>query len=265
MSEMKENYRRNDRVRTVEAPGDHVIYGRNAVIELLESDRSIDKIFIKSGEREGSLKLITSLAANKKIPVLEASRQKLDELSGGGAHQGVVAMAAEKEYVTVEEILAVAEERGEKPFIVVADGIEDPYNLGAIIRTAECAGVHGLIIPKRRASGLTAVVAKASAGALQHLPIARVANLASEIEKLKKMGLWVYAAEAGGTDYYACDMSSPTVLILGSEGNGVSRLLKDISDYTVSIPMYGHITSMNVSAAAAVLMCEVARQHKSVK
>ncbi len=240
-----------------------VIYGRNAVIELLESGRSVDKIFVKSGEREGSLKLITALALKGHVPVLEASRQKLDELSQGGAHQGVVAMAAEKEYVSTEDILAIAAQRGEKPFVIIADGIEDPYNLGAIIRTAECAGAHGVIIPKRRASGLTAVVSKASAGALQHMPIARVANLAAEIDKLKEQGLWVYAAEAGGTPYYACDMKSPVALILGSEGKGVSHLLREKSDFMVSIPMYGHITSMNVSAAAAVLMCEVARQHRS--
>jgi 23S rRNA (guanosine2251-2'-O)-methyltransferase len=240
----------------------NLIYGRNAVIELLKAGHSIDKIYVKSGEREGSLKLITAEAKRLGIPVVETGKGKLDELAGGALHQGVVASAAEKNYVDIDYLLNLADQRGEKPFIIIADGIEDPYNLGAIIRTAECAGAHGLIIPKRRASGTTGIVAKTSAGAIQHLAIAKAANLASAVDELKKKGLWIYAAEAKGIPYYECDMNSPAAIILGSEESGVSKLLRDKSDFIVSIPLYGKITSLNVSAAAAVIFYETARQQR---
>lgn len=245
----------------------NVIYGRNAVIELLKSEgaaSSVDKIYVKSGEREGSLKYIEAMARKSGIPLLEASVTKLDEMTSGGSHQGVAAVTAEKTYVDIDDILAIASERGEAPFVVICDGIEDPYNLGAVIRSAECAGVHGIIIPKRRNATLTAAVAKASAGALEHMAIAKVANLASAVDELKEKGLWIYAAEAGGINYYDCDMKGACALIMGGENTGVSRLLREKSDFTVSIPLHGKINSLNVSAAAAVLVNEIARQHSSV-
>lgn len=240
----------------------NIIYGRNAVLELLKTGRSIDKILIKSGEREGSLKMIAAEARRLGIPVVEAGKSKLDELSSGALHQGVAALAAGKDYVDIDSILNLALEKNEKPFIVIADGIEDPYNLGAVVRSAECAGAHGLIIPKRRAAGTGGAVAKSSAGAIEYLPVARVSNLANTVDELKKKGLWIYAAESGGTNYYDCDMNSPAAVILGGEDSGISRILRDKSDFIVSIPLYGKISSLNVSAAAAVIFCEMARQHR---
>ncbi len=244
---------------------ENLVVGRNAVRELLKSARSIDKIFVLKGEREGSITMLVAQAIEAGIPVVECEKQKLDNMTGGMVHQGIVAMASAKEYVSVEDILEIAEERGEKPLILIADGVEDPHNLGAIIRVAEGAGFHGLIIPKRRASGVTAVVEKASAGALEHLAVAKVANLASAVQKLKELGVWVYAAEAGGTPYYDVDFAGPAAIIVGSEGFGVSKLLKDLSDFNVSIPMYGKVTSFNVSCAAAVIVCEAARSHRALK
>jgi 23S rRNA (guanosine2251-2'-O)-methyltransferase len=241
----------------------NLIYGRNAVIELLKSGHSVDKIFIKSGEREGSLKLIVAEARRLGIPVSEVKKSKLDELSSGAHHQGVIASAAEKDYVDIDYILNRADVLMQKPFIIIADGIEDPYNLGAVIRTAECAGAHGLIIPKRRAAGTSGIVAKASAGAIEHLPVAKVSNLANAVDELKKKGIWIYAADTEGTVYYDCDMNSPAAVILGGEGRGLSRLLRDKSDFIVSIPLYGNISSLNVSAAAAVIIYEMARQHRT--
>ena len=254
--------RRERAPRTVEVD-ENVISGRNAVKELLESGRDIEKIFISSGEREGSINLILGIAADRGIPIFERDRSKLDEMSGGAKHQGVIAIAAEMNYSTVEEILAYAEERGEKPFIVLCDGIEDPHNLGAIIRTAECSGVHGVIIPKRRAVGLTSTVAKSSAGALSHMRIAKVTNLAVTLDELKERGLWAYAADMDGTDYRSTDMRGGSVIVLGSEGFGISRLVKEKCDFVVSIKMYGQVNSMNVSCAAAVILTEVAHQRNN--
>ncbi len=239
------------------------VIGRNAVLELLRSGRSADKLYVKRGEHTGSINVILAEAKKRHIPISETELAKLDFMADGMAHQGVIASAPEKEYCSVDDILALAEERGEKPLIAMADGIEDPRNLGAIIRAAEGAGAHGLIIPKHRAVGLTGVVGKASAGALEHLLVARVGNLSDTIEDLKKKGLWIYAAEAGGQLYYECDMNSPAVLVFGSEGKGVSRLVREKSDFTVSIPMYGKVNSLNVSTAAAVLLYEAARQHRA--
>lgn len=254
--------RRERAPRTV-AVDENVISGRNAVKELLESGRDVEKIFISSGEREGSINLILGIAADRGIPIFERDRSKLDEMSGGAKHQGVIAIAAEMNYSTVEEILAYAEERGEKPFIVLCDGIEDPHNLGAIIRTAECSGVHGVIIPKRRAVGLTSTVAKSSAGALSHMRIAKVTNLAVTLDELKERGLWAYAADMDGTDYRSTDMRGGSVIVLGSEGFGISRLVKEKCDFVVSIKMYGQVNSMNVSCAAAVILTEVAHQRNN--
>lgn len=239
------------------------VIGRNAVSELLKSGRDIDKIYIKKGERTGSVTVIAAEAIKRGIPVIDAENSKLDFMSCGQPHQGVVASAAVKDYATVDDMLKLAEDRGEKPLIVIADGIEDPQNLGALIRAAECAGAHGIIIPKRRAVGLTDTVGKASAGAVEYVPVAKVTNLAQTVDELKEKGLWIFAAEAGGTPFYKTDMSCPAVIILGSEGFGVSRLLKDKSDFIISIPMYGKINSLNVSAAGAVVLNEAARQRHS--
>ncbi len=253
----KREERNNDAIS-----GSYVI-GRNAVSELLKSGRDIDKIYIKKGERTGSITVIAAEAIKRGITIVEVEGTKLDKMSGGQPHQGVCASAATKDYSTVDDILEVAKERGEKPFIVIADGIEDPQNLGALIRAAECAGAHGLIIPKRRAVGLTETVGRASAGAIEHLAVAKVTNLAQTVDELKEKGLWIFAAEAGGTAHYDTDMNCPAAIILGSEGFGVSRLLKDKSDFTVSIPMYGKINSLNVSSAGAVILSEAARQRNA--
>ena len=233
-----------------------LVIGRNAVRELLKSGRPVDKLMVRRGDREGSIVVITAEAIARGIPVIEVEKAKLDSMSGFAPHQGVVAMAAEKEYCEVEDILALAEERGEPVLIAISDGITDPYNLGALIRCAEGVGAHGLIIPKRRASGLTPLVSKASAGAIEHLLIAKVTNIASTIEELKERGVWVYAAEAGGKSCYETDFSGPCALVFGSEGDGVSKLVTQRCDMTVSIPMYGKVNSFNVSTAAAVLLSQ---------
>ena len=243
-------------------PDENIIYGRNAVKELLASGRDIDKLFIQSGEREGSVNLLIGQASERKIPIIETERSKLDSLSCGNHHQGIVAVAAERNYATVDEILACAEERGESPFVIILDGVEDPHNLGAIIRSAECSGAHGVIIPKRRAVGLTPTAAKASAGAIEYMRVAKVTNLATTIDYLKERGLWLYAADMDGSTYYDTDLSGAVGLVMGSEGFGISRLIKEKCDFVVSIPLYGSVNSMNVSCAAAVLMTDIARQRK---
>ena len=240
-----------------------VVSGRNAVKELLASGRDIDKIYVQKGEREGSIRMLVGRANERKIPVIETEKAKLDAMCGGAYHQGIVAMAAEQNYATLQDIIEYADSLGEKPFVVICDGVEDPHNLGAIIRSAECSGVHGVIIPKRRAVGLTPVVAKSSAGALEHMRVARVTNLAATIDELKKLGFWVYAADMGGEKYSETDYSGSVAVVLGSEGFGISRLVKEKCDFTVSIPLYGRVNSMNVSCAAAVIFTEIARQrHK---
>lgn len=245
--------------------GNGAVIGRNAVRELLRSGRAVDKLLVQSGPREGALVPLVGEAIARGIPVVETEKRKLDILAGHAPHQGVIAMAAEKEYCSLEEILAIAAERGEQPLVVVADGISDPYNLGAVIRCAEGCGAHGLVIPKRHAAGLTPVVSKASAGAIEHLAVAKVANISAALESLKEAGLWVYAAEAGGTDFRETDMNRGVALVLGSEGGGVSEVVRKKCDYLVSIPMYGKVNSFNVSTAAAVLLCEAARQQRQGK
>ena len=253
------NYRKPERRFE---PDENTVFGRNAVKELLAGGRDIEKVYIQNGEREGSVNVLIGIASERKIPIVEVDRVKLDSLCGGSNHQGIVAIAAERNYATVEEILAYAEERGEAPFIIMLDGVEDPHNLGAIIRSAECCGVHGVIIPKRRAVGLTSTAAKASAGAVEYMRVAKVTNLAQTIDELKERGMWFYAADMDGSDYYATDMTGSACIVMGSEGFGISRLVKEKCDFTVSIPLYGRVNSMNVSCAAAVLMSEVARQRK---
>lgn len=242
-----------------------LVIGRNAVRELLKSGRAVDKLLVSRGDREGSIVVLVAQAIERGIPVVEVERQKLDSMAGMSQHQGVIAMAAEKEYVEVEDIIAIARERGEAPLIVISDGITDPYNLGALIRCAEGVGAHGLIIPKRRASGLTPLVSKSSAGAIEHLAVAKVSNIAQTIEELKEQNIWIYSAEAGGQAYYDTDFTGGCAIVFGSEGEGVSQLVKQRSDFIVSIPMYGHVNSFNVSTAAAVILAEASKQHRRKK
>ncbi|MDY5595629.1 MAG: 23S rRNA (guanosine(2251)-2'-O)-methyltransferase RlmB [Oscillospiraceae bacterium] len=238
-----------------------LIEGRNAVIEALRAGRSIDKIYIAKGDVDQTLGHIASKARSAGVVVVEADRRKLDAMSQTHAHQGVIALCAVKEYCTVADILAIAQARGEPPFVIVCDEISDPHNLGAIIRSAECAGAHGVIIPKRRSAGLTAVVDKTSAGAVEHVAIARVPNLSAAIGELKKSGLWVYGAAAeGASPMWQTDLTGPVCLVIGSEGDGIGRLVRENCDFLVSIPLKGQISSLNASAAAAVLMYEVLRQ-----
>ena len=246
-----------------ETDGGGVIVGRNPVLELLKSGRGIEKIYVLKGEREGSITKIYAEARARGINVAETDKQKLDQLAGGGAHQGVAAIAAMKEYVTLGQILEYAAEKGEKPLIVVLDGVEDPHNVGAIIRCAEGAGAHGLVIGKRHAPALGQTVFKSSAGAAEHLPIAKVTNIASTIDELKEMGVWTFAAEAGGADYHSTDFDLPCAIVMGSEGSGVSRLVKEKCDFLVSIPMYGKVNSLNVSTAASVLLFDAAYKQRN--
>ena len=238
-----------------------IIEGRNAVIEALRAGRAIDKLFINKGEVDKTLGHIASKARDKGIVVVECDRRKLDFMSQTHAHQGVIAVCAVREYCTVEDILAIAEERQEAPFVIVCDEISDGHNLGAIIRSAECAGAHGVIIPKRRSAGLTAIVDKASAGAAEHMAIARVPNLPAVIRELKEKGLWVYGTAAtGSSDLWHTDFTGPLALVIGSEGDGMGRLDSESCDFIVSLPMKGQLSSLNASAAAAITMYEILRQ-----
>ena len=238
-----------------------IVEGRNAVIEALRAGRAIDKIFIAKGDVDKTLGHIASKARDKGIVVVECDRKKLDFMSQTHAHQGVIALCAVREYCTVEDIFAVAEERGEKPFVIVCDEISDPHNLGAIIRSAECAGAHGVIIPKRRSAGLTAIVDKSSAGAAEHMAIARVPNIPAAIKELKDRGLWVYGTAADGqSDLWHTDFTGSVALVIGSEGDGMGRLVRKSCDFIVSLPMKGQVSSLNASAAAAIVMYEVLRQ-----
>ena len=239
-----------------------VVAGRNAVMELIRGGRPIEKIYLQK-DGEGSLKKILALAREKKIPVSMAEKTKLTAMAGGSFHQGAVALTTPKEYASLEDLFRIAEERGEAPFFVLADGVEDPHNLGAVIRCCDGAGVHGIIIPKAGAVGMTPTVMKSSAGAAEHMAICRVSNLAQTIEILKERGLWIYACEADGTPYDAQDYKGPIAVLLGSEGFGVSRLLKEKSDFIISLPMRGKVNSLNVSCAAAVILYEAAK-HRGV-
>ena len=235
------------------------IIGRNAVTEALNSDREIEKIILAKGA-EGSIKKIEGKAKAKKIPLYYSDKSRMDRDADGGNHQGVIAVVSDYEYATVEEILNVAKQRGEDPFVILLDGLEDPHNLGAIMRTAECAGAHGVIIPKRRAVGLTATVAKTSAGALNYTPVAKVTNLKKTMEELKKEGLWFVCADMGGEAMYDLNLTGPIGLVIGNEGEGVSRLVKETCDFVASIPMKGDIDSLNASVATGVLAYEIVRQ-----
>ena len=236
------------------------IEGRNAVLEAFRSGRPIDRVFILDGCKDGPIQTILKEARKREVLINFVKKERLDQLSETGKHQGVVAQAAAYEYAQVEDMLEAARAKGEDPFLFLLDGIEDPHNLGAIIRTANLAGAHGVIIPKRRAVGLTAVVAKTSAGALNYTPVARVTNLSAEIEELKKKGLWFVCAAMDGDVMYRCNLKGPIGLVIGSEGDGVSRLVREKCDMTASIPMKGDIDSLNASVAAGVLAYEVGRQ-----
>lgn len=238
-----------------------IIEGRNAVIEALRAERTIDKIYIAKGDVDKTLGHIASKARDKGIVVVEADRRKLDFMSQTHAHQGVIAIAAVKAYCSLDDILDIAEERGEAPLVIVCDEISDPHNLGAIIRSAECVGAHGVVIPKRRSAGLTAIVDKSSAGAAEHMAVARVANIPAAIKELKDRGLWVYGTAADGDgDMWHTDLTGPAALVIGSEGDGMGRLVRESCDCIVSIPMKGKVSSLNASAAASILMYEVLRQ-----
>lgn len=236
------------------------IEGRNAVLEAFRSGKTIDKLFVQDGCKDGPILSITREARKHDTLIKYVPRERLDQLSETGKHQGVIAYAAAYEYAEVEDILKNARDKGEEPFIFLLDNIEDPHNLGAIIRTANLAGAHGVIIPKRRAVGLTATVAKTSAGALNYTPVAKVTNLAATIDELKKEGFWFVCADMGGESMYRLNLKGPIGLVIGNEGEGVSRLVKEKCDYIASIPMKGDIDSLNASVAAGVLAYEIVRQ-----
>ena len=245
----------------IETENDGVIEGRNAVVEALRAGVTIDKIFIMKGETDATLGHIASTAREKGIVVVDADRRKLDNMSRTHSHQGVIALCSVREYVSVDDILNVAREKGEHPLIVVCDELTDPHNLGAVIRTADAAGAHGVVIPKRRSAGLPAIVGKTSAGAVDHVPVARVPNITTLLKELKKEGVWVFGAAAeGNTSLYKAALKGPAAIVIGSEGDGMSRLVAENCDFTVSIPMFGKINSLNASAAAAVLLYEAVRQ-----
>lgn len=242
-----------------------MVVGRNAVLEALKTGKQIDTIYLSSTASGGSLTKIVALAKEKKIVIKTVTVQKLDALSGGINHQGVAAVCAAAEYADLSELLKVVEEKKETPFFLICDEIEDPHNLGAIIRTAEAVGVHGVIIPKRRSATLTQTVFKTSAGAASIVPVCRVSNLKQAVEELKAHNIWIYSADMDGSPWCETDYSGGVALVIGSEGKGVSRLLREASDFVVSLPMKGQINSLNASVAAGVLMYEIARQRLGIK
>ncbi len=243
-----------------EIENNRIIIGRNSVIEALKSGVNFENIYILRGEHNGSLRVIISMARDMNISIKEIDYKKLDEISNKGNHQGVVAIVSEKEYCTVSEILDYAKSKGEPPFVVIADGIEDPHNLGAIIRTAECAGVHGIIIPKRRSVGITHTVSKTSAGAVEYMKIAKVTNISQAIDELKDNGLWIYGLDMDGQALYKTDLKGAVALVVGSEGKGISRIVREKCDVIISIPMYGKVNSLNASVATGLGVYEVCRQ-----
>lgn len=239
---------------------EYTIEGRNAVLEAFRAGKTIDKLYIQDGCHDGVLNTITREARKHDTIINYVAKERMDQMSTTGKHQGVIAQAAAYEYAELDEIFAKAEEKGESPFIFILDEIEDPHNLGAIIRTANLAGAHGVIIPKRRAAGLTATVVKASAGALNYTPVVKVTNIAQTIEDLKKRGLWFACADMNGETMYRLNLTGPIGLVIGNEGEGVSRLVREKCDYIASIPMHGDIDSLNASVAAGVLAYEIVRQ-----
>ncbi|WP_206459901.1 23S rRNA (guanosine(2251)-2'-O)-methyltransferase RlmB [Anaerovorax sp. IOR16] len=242
----------------------NLLIGRNPIIEALKSGRKIDKILMQK-DGEGSIKKIAAMAREQKIIIQYVDKVALDRVAEGGSHQGVAAYIAAYEYCEMEDLLHVAREKGEDPFLILLDGLEDPHNLGAIMRTADAVGAHGVIIPNRRSVSLTDTVAKASAGAIEYVPVARVSNLVQTIEKLKQAGLWIGACDMNGQTFYEANLTGGIGIVVGGEGQGVSRLVREKCDFVLSIPMKGKITSLNASNAAAVLMYEVFRQRKNTE
>ncbi len=243
----------------------NIICGRNPVLEALRSGREIDRLFVAHGTGGGSVTAIIAKCRAKGILIKEISPQKLDYYCGGANHQGVAVMFASQEYATVDDMFALAETRGEKPFLIICDEIEDPHNLGAIIRTAEATGVHGVIIPERRSASLNATVAKAACGALEYVPVARVTNIANTIDALKQRGVWVFGADMDGDDYTKTDFDTPCALVIGNEGKGIGALTAKKCDAIISLPMHGKINSLNASVAAGILMYEVVRSRRTDK
>lgn len=244
-----------------EAEADGIIEGRNAVMEALRAGTAIDKIYLQKGETDKTLGHIASTARAAGVVVVDADRRKLDFMSRTHAHQGVIALASVREYAELDDVFAAAEARGEAPLLVVCDEISDPHNLGAIIRTAECAGAHGVIIPKRRSAGLTSIVGKTSAGAVSYVPVVRVPNMTTLLKDLQKRGVWIFGTAADGDKtLYDADLKGAAAIVIGSEGDGMSRLVRESCDFLVSIPMKGKISSLNASAAAAILLYEAVRQ-----
>ncbi|MGN0527258.1 MAG: 23S rRNA (guanosine(2251)-2'-O)-methyltransferase RlmB [Acutalibacteraceae bacterium] len=261
--DLKKDYKKDrdfDCFHKSEENNKDIIFGRNSVAEAIKAGRPLDSISVARGERSGSIPKILADAKKRDIPIKEADRKKLDYMCGHGNHQGIIAVGAVKEYSSVDDIFALAEEKGEPPFIVVCDEIEDPHNLGAIIRTAEAAGAHGVIVPKRRSAPLSYTVAKTSAGAVEFMHVARVTNIPQTLDELKKRGVWTYCADMDGEAFYNADLKGPVALVVGSEGNGVGRLVKEKCDVVLSMPMKGNINSLNASVAAGILMYEISRQ-----
>ncbi len=248
----------------MEAQNDLII-GRNPVMEALKAGREIDTLYVAKGERSGSVGKIISMCRDAGVVVKDTDQKKLDFMCGNQNHQGVIARAAAHDYASIDDIFALAEEKGEKPFIIICDEIEDPHNLGAIIRSAHCAGAHGVIVPKRRSATLNFTVAKTAAGALEYMPVARVANLASAIEELKERGVWIYGTDMDGETWCQTDLTGAIALIVGNEGQGMGRLIKEKCDFVLSLPMRGEIDSLNASVAAGIVMYEVSRQRLNIK
>lgn len=240
-----------------------IIAGRNAVMEALKAGRALDSVLVARGDRQGSISAILARCRDAGILVKETDSRKLDSMAAN--HQGVIALAACKEYATVEELFAVAEAKGEPPFFLVCDELEDPHNLGAILRTAEASGAHGVIVPRRRSVGLTSTVYKASAGAVEYVPVARVTNLVETLKDLKERGVWVYGLDMDGEDWCATDLTGAMALVVGSEGRGISRLVRENCDFVLSLPMAGRINSLNASVACGIVLYEAARQRQGIK
>ena len=247
------------------ARGEDIIAGRNAVSEALKAGRTIDTLYITRGNHSGPLSVLIAKAKKAGAVIKEADSRKLDSLCGNANHQGVVAAAAVNEFSQMEDIFALAEERGEAPFLILCDELEDPHNLGAVLRIAECAGAHGVVIPKRRSVGLTYAVGKASAGAVEYVPVVRVNNMAATIDELKEKGVWIYTADMDGQPWCQVDYTGPAAVVVGSEGSGVSRLVREKSDFIISLPMKGKINSLNASVACGVVCYEIARQRAGLK
>lgn len=242
-----------------------IIEGRNPIIEALKNNRSIEKIMVNKASKEGSIKKILAMAKENKVIIQEVDRHKLDEMSESHAHQGVIAITSDYRYYDLDEILEIPRQNGEDPFFIILDGITDPHNLGSIIRTADAVGAHAVIIPKRRSVQITPIVAKASAGAVEYLPVCKVTNIVNTIKTLKENGLWIAAVDMDGQTFYQQNLGGPLGLVVGSEGEGISRLVKQNCDFTVSMPMSGNVTSLNASVAGGILLYEVYRQRNAGK